>query len=223
MIQKTIPFYLLFTMLTTSSLAYANTDMTELTDALKTHTSTIKVSDSDYAYGHIMRKAFQLVRFRQLSGLSESDLLIFDKAKSTATRRADNARYAMEPYMNDIADGIENDDHPVILASIWEQAIAAQRIAIGQYYEDIVDQLSIQGQSVLNEFYDNELQTMEIHKTDYISVAQDAPEQTLEHFRTYLQTFRNQIIDSRSRTEDSSSIVYKRIQILTNEEVDNEN
>jgi len=138
------------------------------------HTSSKDVVNSDYEFGHTMRRLFMSVKVRQITGLSEPDVLSINLLEYPSSRIRDVVR----PYMTRMKERLESDAPTVEIAELLHEGMAAEHQFKNEFYRKALDQLSDEGKSILTQAYANQIGNLKITQTDYVSVASDAPDQT---------------------------------------------
>ena len=191
MTYRTLRLIFCFTLYTISPCLHAQTDVDDFNEKLKAHTRVINARESKNAYGHVMRRLFLAIRYGKTYGLPESDVRIIEEFDGKTTSQwFTRARVAMQPYMDEIARGIEEKQSAAYLAYLLEQAGEAEEESNNEFYKDIAMRLSPEGQRRLTEIYHQELQRVQIPVTDHVSLAHEEPERMLFLIKSGVANFR---------------------------------
>lgn len=191
----------IFIIFSTSISTYGQIEMNNFDEKMRSHTTMVKAHDSNYAYGYIMRKLFTYIKFGKTYGLSDSDINTIKELDGTDNnKRFDKAKQAVSLYMDDIAIALKEQQDSTTLALLWEEVREADQQSNNEYYRDIVQQLSRAGQQTISEVYTQELDIVEIPSTDFVSIAEESP----EDIRTMLQA----ALDSYNDIKKADETIY---------------
>lgn len=157
-----------------------------LDDSLKEHSTKVVVRELDHPDAFIYRRIFTLALMGKSNGLSDDDV-----AQISAWDRTGVGRAALEPYLVEIENALADGSSAVHIAGIWQEAVETEQSDLAEHYREILSTLSADGQSLVNQLKEAQLENPAGSKIDYVSVAADEPDGFIQLMNAAVADFRN--------------------------------
>lgn len=181
----------------------ADVSTSYLQERLEAHTTQVPAEESSYAYGFTMRRIFEFVKRGRAFGLPAADI-----ARIKDARRPDTID-AMRPYFDALESRMNSNEpeYAYDLAMLLEKAVQAEQTALNAYYRGVVGSLSSEGQRKIEDVFATQVKNRLISRTNFQSVAADAPDDFLVFLKSAVKNFRD--MQNRDGSGFSGSMVIK--------------